>query len=607
MAKRRRRSFDGAPSRVDLRAIGARISGALLLGYAVLASPFLDDVRASFQPGSYREKRVRIAFGGADVDGMRFRLGALLPADRAVALAPSLAQQDFLQQRLTEGLYPRSIDPGAPLVLEPVPRGAAPSWRVLGAIGSGELILSGELERPRGDSTPEAPASEASIALSAALVLVALLGLFGSGLALVGRVTGVASAPLAILPASLLAGGLLVAWSWTFATWTQWSLGPGWIAAAAAAVGSVFVVRALGHPISRASMRAAAGAWLRSSHGWALGAFALLVGARLAAAPIALWDVRSIWLFHARRIWQHGAFLERDALSPAAVFSHPDHPLFFPSWLAFSSALADSFDERLAGLGIAALWAALLALSWSVARRPIGSWPALALTLALAVSVDRIVVGGYADGPLCFLLLIAFLALVEGQLAVALVAAACASLTKLEGLPLAVSVLATAWILGAAKKPRARQLWLVIGAFAPALGHLVWTRAIGLGEDVGQSIAELLPRLRDAWLEAPALFDAEGYTGVRAVLRPGLLALLAAPILLAVSPSAAARRRGGAAFLLALFSALLSLVTIALRRDDIAWLVQTALDRLLVHSAAFALLACLLALAREDRGGREGR
>jgi len=50
--------------------------------------------------------------------------------------------------------------------------------------------------------------------------------------------------------------------------------------------------------------------------------------------PIAAWDARSVWFFHARAIWIEGALRNSGWTHPSLVFSSPDYPKLIPALAA---------------------------------------------------------------------------------------------------------------------------------------------------------------------------------------------------------------------------------------------------------------------------------
>src|SRR5438105_4328859 len=88
-----------------------------ILTHAVLATSFWAMLKISWDPGTYRDKRIAYAFNGIPVDSIRADLDRSLPPGEPVAISPSLGPDHFTVQRLTEALYPRRIDPSSPHAL----------------------------------------------------------------------------------------------------------------------------------------------------------------------------------------------------------------------------------------------------------------------------------------------------------------------------------------------------------------------------------------------------------------------------------------------------------------------------------------------------------
>ena len=101
-----------------------------------------------------------------------------------------------------------------------------------------------------------------------------------------------------------------------------------------------------------------------------IGVAFLLVGALysfvIAVSPVSLWDGRSIWLFRAHQLSNHGMFALPDMLNMDSEWSHPDYPLLYPAWLAYFGG--HPFSERNASLAIGVLFVSLLVLIWYFAR-----------------------------------------------------------------------------------------------------------------------------------------------------------------------------------------------------------------------------------------------
>jgi hypothetical protein len=559
-------------------------AGALLL-HALWSTSFREDVGVAFRAQTFAERRVEQAFVGTDMDAVQAALSALIGPDAPITLAPSIETQELFRQRFREALYPRPVRADSQHVLVPFRRGTLSGRRRVGTLGEYDLGLTGPLTEM--GTEPVAPPARAAPTVTAGLLTLAVLSVLGLGLAMTRVLRTDPGADVTRSPAAAGLGGLVVvALGASLATWSGLSLPPP-------------VLPLLG-------LLLLAVEWRRLRPGrpspWALVPAAALglLAARLIAAPIARWDGRSIWLFHARRLWERGALLVSEAADPDTLFSHPDYPLAWPAALAFPAGLFGAFDERLAGVGAALAVAFAAALTFTLAREALGAPAAGGLVATLVVHLTRATAGGYAEGLLVFALLSAYLALRSGRLAIAGLALTLAALTKVEGLPLGLLV----WVAGtlAAPAPRATRGRLLV-AFAPALAHVLWARANGLDSllkgGAGHTLAVLASRWREALARTPSLLDAPGDTGVRAILGPALLATL----VLGIALARGGRRREAAAVLgVVLGSVLLGTGSIAVLPETVDWFVATALDRLLLHGAAFALLGALLVLSDAPAG-----
>ena len=313
-------------------------------------------------------------------------------------------------------------------------------------------------------------------------------------------------------------------------------------------------------------------------------------------------DGRSIWLFQAKRLFTHGFVPLTELRHPDSLWSHPDYPLLFPASLAQLAALHGAFDERLAATAIPLLLGACLGALWLLAREALGRTAGAAFTLGLALSLDRLATGGYADGFLALLLLVQFLAVVSGgRDAIAWIAAACASLVKGEGILLALPVAVLFTVARIRKEGRIswRGLapWLCL---LPGPAYTLWIRAQGvdtvLKDKAAGAIASELPaRLARAFAEAPLPFLVQGYTELRDLLWSGALALAVSMALLALRRGG--RRQGRLALVVAATWTGMAFVAVSVPPEDVGWFVRTALDRLLAAPAALLVLAPLLLLA----------
>src|SRR5262249_22108097 len=74
-------------------------------------------------------------------------------------------------------------------------------------------------------------------------------------------------------------------------------------------------------------------------------AMALLLGLLLISLsiPTAMWDARTTWLFHAKRMYLSGSFYEQlDGYPP---WSHPDYPSLGPAMMASLARCVGSWNE----------------------------------------------------------------------------------------------------------------------------------------------------------------------------------------------------------------------------------------------------------------------
>lgn len=596
---------DAATGRQEGSRAGLRDGLAMtLVAFSVLTTAFWTDARALFAAEGWAATRARAVFRGVPADEIAAALGAHLAPGEPVALAPVLRENEFLLQRLGEALYPRRVEDGAANVLDVVietpPRALDPRLGIpLARMEERVFVLRGAAAAPA-VSRP-APAREwrwswPGFAASALAAIGVGLGLA----AMLARWTPIA--PSLRFPVAIVLGAVALGVAASVGTWLQVRmLGRGLLLPGLAfAAGTTYTV------LRRGGGVAAIGRWLRTPEHALFAALAGFVALRTALLPIALWDGRSIWLLQAHRLFEHGRVPADELRSAAALASHPDYPLLLPAWLASFSGFAPAFDERLAAMGLPVLFGAGLALLWQLARDAMGRIPATAVTIALFLGADHATAGGYADGFLACFLAIAFLAFASRRhAAVGWIAAAAASLVKAEGLFLAVPLAG----LGAfafsrdARRSGWRRL-LPFGVFVPALAHALWTRASGvdsISKETGlaAAAAALVPRLAETLRALPALWTGPGYTH----LRPLLWAACAA-----LGITAALRVRDGrtpaiarvALGLAAVWTAF-ALLAIAGLPEDVAWFVDTALDRLLLHPAVLLLLVPFLWLAPQRR------
>jgi hypothetical protein len=339
-------------------------------------------------------------------------------------------------------------------------------------------------------------------------------------------------------------------------------------------------------------------AWLRHPETWACLLFSAVLVRHMSIWPIIGWDGRSIWLYRAKQLAYNGFLTIADAVNPENFFSHMEYPLLFPSWLAHF-ATAGPVREREIAVGTMLLQLALLACLWWLARRRLGRWVGAAFVGAVLVVTGGIVERGYADGLLTQFLLILMFALDDPALErYGWLAALGAALTKREGLMYAGACAALFVVF----HPRFRaKRWLP--RLAPALvflipvAHVLWTKAIGIkdthaGAKLPATAALVFERLGIIWNGIASL--ARGSNP----LAHGFAALGAYAVLEYVGRrSWQARIMVATAVAVVVFAYLAMLVT----PYDLAWQVNTAMERLLLHAVFAVMAAVLVALtARES-------
>ncbi len=266
---------------------------------------------------------------------------------------------------------------------------------------------------------------------------------------------------------------------------------------------------------------------------WMLAIVAVLLLIAL-GSPSDEWDPRSIWLFHAKRIYLDGSLYSQ--LDGYAAFSHNDYPALVPLWMATAARLVGHWNEIFPKAAATPLLLPALLLT----VRSLRTWWAAGLFAVAVLKVGgTYLVDGYMDALLAVYAVAALATAMQPRpqaggvawfnLAAYAAASAVLALIKNEGVVLAalVAVVAVAVCLR-----RDRRLpWDLLGAFAVSLVPLLaWKLAVAgahLGNDLagsdlkGQLLARL-PDLSQSVLVLKALL--RGAVWVPLVL---LLALLA--------------------------------------------------------------------------------
>lgn len=509
---------------------------------------------------SYSELRILNGFDGMRIDSLELGLNRVLPRSQAVRLSPDLLSSQLLNQRISEGLYPRRVAIDAPFELgrrrtQPVAEVRPGVFAFLDPESS-VRIPDSELSPP---SVFEPPAV-------LAFFLVVILGAAAAGLGLLlVRKAGFAEA--------VVAGYLVIGIVWTAATMLQLAV-PRLLLPGA----GLLLLLSLWRPGNWKRFRPARESWAL------LGFFGLLLMVML-SLPASHWDARSLWLFRAKQLAFEGHYAAADFNNAAYGWSHRGYPLFFPAWLAwFSQPLSYAFSERSAALGAFTLFAALGSMVWERARRLLGRETGALLSALLLAGTSGLVATGLADGFVMLFLAAGYLCLrLEARSIPGWICLACAALTKWEGFLLAPAVLLAVAFAGARMKvlgPRA------LAAATPAIVYLVWMTAQGMrmqGEPLGpgQVAGEFLARVGLVLASVRSSVLGVPFLGV------GALALISALFLMARKKIAA----GAPAMLPATFSLAFAAGAFLFSSYDLEWHLSTAMHRLLIHSAAFALLA----------------
>ncbi|MBT2768155.1 hypothetical protein J7J08_10950 [Stenotrophomonas sp. ISL-67] len=238
---------------------------------------------------------------------------------------------------------------------------------------------------------------------------------------------------------------------------------------------------------------------------WMIGIVAVLLVLAL-GSPTDEWDPRSIWLFHAKRIYLEGSLYSQ--LDDYAVYSHNDYPSLMPLWSATAAKLVGHWNEIFPKAAATLLLLPALLL---IARSLRTWWVAGLFAVAVLEVGGRYLVDGYMDGFLA-VYAVATLAMavqprtqVSGvawfQLAAYAALSAVLTLIKNEGAVLAILVAVVA-VATCVLRDR-RMPWGLLIAFAVSmLPLLAWKLAVA-GADLGNDLAEsdlkgqLLVRLPD--------------------------------------------------------------------------------------------------------------
>jgi hypothetical protein len=330
-------------------------------------------------------------------------------------------------------------------------------------------------------------------------------------------------------------------------------------------------------------------AWIRHGETWGALALSAALVRHMAIWPIIGWDGRSIWLYRAKQLAINGFLPAADAANLQNYFSHMEYPLLFPAWLALFGS-GGPLREREIGVAVMLLQVGLLAGLWWLSRRRFGRWTGAAFAGAVFIVSAGMAERGYADGFVSMFLVCMLLALDDEPLEpFGWLAALGTMLVKSEGLIFAV--MGGFWLLLLLPRFRARR-WLPRLAPAllllPSLAQGAWTRAVGIKS---QYAGAHLPTWHAALDRMQVIVN-----GVAKLTRESNpLAHLPAALACYLVLELVGRRNWftRAASLTALGVLVFTVGVMLVTPYDLAWHVETAVGRLLLHSL-FALVVAVL-------------
>ncbi|MHC1654821.1 hypothetical protein ACODUL_16225 [Stenotrophomonas maltophilia] len=314
------------------------------------------------------------------------------------------------------------------------------------------------------------------------------------------------------------------------------------------------------------------------------------------------WDPRSIWLFHAKRMYLEGSlYAQLDGYAP---WSHNDYPALGPLMMAAAAGLAGHWNELLPKAAAPLLLLPALLL---IAPSFRGRWSA-ALFALLLLRLGREMLGnGYMDALVAVYAVAAVATAMRwrargnqpgtGELVAFTLLLAVLSMLKNEGGVLAVLLTATVLLEGLLRERRLHWHILVIAAVAllPLLAWKLTVAQAGVGNDLAGSDmkAQLLGRLGhadeamliikrlllDTWVLLPLL-------ALAVLWRPMLRAPVASTAVLAALA----------------YAALLLLVYMA-TPHDLDWHLRTSVERVRMPVSLLLVFAVLVALEQRMAGG----
>jgi len=323
-----------------------------------------------------------------------------------------------------------------------------------------------------------------------------------------------------------------------------------------------------------------------------------LVGISL-GSPGDAWDPRSIWLFHAKRIYLDGTLYAQ--LDDYAPWSHNDYPALVPLLMAAAAGLLGHWNELLPkAVAPLLLLPALLLIAPGLRSR---GWVALLALLLLRVGREMLV-NGYMDTLVALYALTALVLAMRlrgaddsrrlGDIVALALVVAVLSLLKNEGAVLAAVVVGSVVLEGALRERR--LCWRVLLAFVVALLPLLaWKTSV--------AAAHISNDLAGSDLQSQLLVRLTTDGGSAMILKRLLLDewMLAPLLVLAVLWRRVLQRPLAAVALLAALGYIAVLFLVYLSTpQDLAWHLQTSAVRVRQPVVLALFLAATVAVWRAD-------
>lgn len=321
-----------------------------------------------------------------------------------------------------------------------------------------------------------------------------------------------------------------------------------------------------------------------------LGLVALFFTLKILGEPLAAWDARSTWFFHAK--------LMRDSLlahghwgDPFIEFSHPGYPKLLPLLAAQVSRVAGYWNEYLPK-------AALLPLFFSALSGLIpflrANFSSAGLFSLLFLAVGPWLWNGYLDAYLAIFIALGAFHLTEKRGTESLICFAFAASLKNEGLLLcALTLVSALLVFGPREFFRRTRSWAWLAFVTPLLWWWLRNTTLGLGSDLDWGPGYL----SRAWMRLGSPRDLDLLTlhlfwkslWIRAAMIFAAVAWVARP--LGIDALDPADRDGF--FLLLASAACLTLMAVAYlcTARELAWHLANSSDRTLMSSMALLFIA----------------